>query len=74
MDPHHLLLISMLAVVWLVGWVAAVISIASTRGSITSGIRVVWIALVLVFPVLGPVAWFIGARPYYVRSAAALRA
>ncbi|WP_165384990.1 PLDc N-terminal domain-containing protein [Cryobacterium sp. SO1] len=52
----HTVILIVIAVVWITLWVLAVISIAQRPG--LSGFeRGVWVAIAILFPVIGPLVW-----------------
>jgi hypothetical protein len=69
MNTMHVLVIVVVVGVWLAGWIAALTSIGSGRRPISPLARGVWIAVAIVFPVIGPLLWFVGGRPYFDRAA-----
>lgn len=68
MDAVHIVIIVVALLVWLASWIAAVRSISSTRLHATVAVRGVWIAVVIVLPVLGPIIWFAAGRRSVSRS------
>ena len=60
-DLTHPIILSVVIIVWLTFWVSAVVSIM--RRHAVSGIeRGVWVAVVIIFPFVGPLAWFVWGR------------
>jgi hypothetical protein len=66
-SPHSLVLVT-IALLWLGGLIVTISSIGSPRLAITPLTRGVWIAFAFLFPVLGPTAWFLAARPLIARA------
>ncbi|GAB3605157.1 hypothetical protein GCM10027413_05660 [Conyzicola nivalis] len=65
MNMLHTLVIVATVAVGIAGWVTALASLSSGRLSIAPAARGLWIAAVLVFPVVGSVAWFAWGRPHF---------
>jgi hypothetical protein len=43
--------------------VAALVSLARSRGSLTATQTLVWVLLILLIPLLGAIAWLVAGRP-----------
>jgi VIT1/CCC1 family predicted Fe2+/Mn2+ transporter len=69
MNPLHVLVVIVVVGVWLAGWIAALSSITSDRRPVSASVRGVWIAVAILLPVVGPLLWFVGGRPYFARTA-----
>ena len=60
-DPTHLIVLSVVIIGWLTFWVSAVVSIMR-QPTVRGTERGVWVALVIIFPFVGPLAWFVWGR------------
>jgi Phospholipase_D-nuclease N-terminal len=60
-DPTHLIVLSVVIIGWLTFWVSAVVSIMG-RPTVSGTERGVWVALAIIFPFVGPLAWFVWGR------------
>lgn len=69
MNPIHVVTLIVFSALWLIGWIAAVVSIGSARRSMSALARGTWIAAAIILPLMGPIVWFAWGRPYYERSA-----
>jgi hypothetical protein len=56
-------LLPLLALLDLALLVAALIDCLSTEGKIRALPRIVWVFIILLFPPIGPIAWFVAGRP-----------
>jgi len=65
MNMVHGLVITATVGAGIAGWIAALISMSSDRLRITPAARGLWIAAVVVFPVVGSVFWFTWGRPHF---------
>ena len=68
-NANHIVLLVAVIAVWLATWIIALVSIGSARVPIATTTRAIWIALAFVFPVVGPVLWFVIGRPYLLAKA-----
>ena len=59
-QPWHILII-LITLLILVLWIAAIVSIAKHPDA-SSTAKVVWIIIVVVFPFLGSLVWFVTGR------------
>jgi hypothetical protein len=57
----HVIVLIVLGIAFLALWVGAVASI-SASAVLSSTAKAVWILITLVFPVLGPLVWFVSGR------------
>jgi hypothetical protein len=55
-DMTHLIILIVVAALWLAMWILAVRSILRHPG-VSSFERGIWIAIVIILPFVGPVAW-----------------
>jgi hypothetical protein len=70
MNITHSIIMIVVSAAWIITFLAAVVSIGSVRLDVTPFMRGLWIALAVIFPVVGPIIWFIWARPHYLRELA----
>ena len=56
-------LLPLLAILDLALLVVALIDCLSTEGRIRALRRIVWVFIILLFPPIGPIAWFVAGRP-----------
>jgi Phospholipase_D-nuclease N-terminal len=57
----HLIIAIVLGIAFLALWVGAVVSITASAG-LSATAKAVWILIALIFPVLGPLVWFVSGR------------
>ncbi len=63
-------LLPLLALLDLALVVVALIDCLSTEGEIRALPRIVWVFIILLFPPVGPIAWFVAGRPARVTAPA----
>jgi hypothetical protein len=69
MNSTHALILVILIVVWLASWLGAVMSIASPHQSLSTLAKATWIAAALIFPIAGPLLWFVSGRSTATKTA-----
>jgi hypothetical protein len=62
MNQIHVIILIAVAVLWLSVWIAAVVNISSARLTMTPLARGLWIAVAIILPLIGPLAWFAWGR------------
>ena len=63
----HLLIIIVVAVVQLVLLIAALVTIVKHPDASTTA-KVIWVLIVVIFPILGPLVWFVTGRSALTRK------
>ncbi len=61
LQPWHAIIIVLIVAVMLVLWIAAIVSIVKHPDA-SQNARIIWILIVVVFPLLGSLVWLVTGR------------